>query len=112
MLNPTPDDKPQCSHGPHVLVATHDELIALIEGMIRGDQDNVLVRMVSRRANAAEIARAVARQPGLSYNRHAIGSNDEILDQSGPTGYRLQDFISDADLATYREMNTDPEDVR
>lgn len=53
------------------------------------------------RLDAQETARCIAGQPGL--NRHSIGEGDRILDGMGePTGYRMQDFIPEADLATYR----------
>lgn len=49
---------------------------------------------------ARDMAHDIALQPGIY--RHWIGNDDAILGRDGPTGFRMQDFIPEAELATYR----------
>ena len=53
-----------------------------------------------RRESARGLAGCIADQPGMY--RHYIGNDDQIADDFGLTGYRMTDFIPEAELGRYR----------
>ena len=62
----------------------------------------------STEREAEETARCIAGQPGL--NHRLIGNDDQILTLHGDlSGYRMQDFLAESDLATYRAYLNGPD---
>ena len=72
-------------------------IVADLEGTLKGMASE---SPACRRADAEGIAHDIAEMPAM--NRHSIGANDEICGPDGPLGYRMQDFIPEAELAAYR----------
>lgn len=84
-LDPYPDGE---------LPELHDALREWLEARARTSP-------ACRRHHAEGLAQDIAAMPG-NY-RHWIGAADEILGVDGePTGYRMGDFIPEAQLGTYR----------